>query len=153
MQHVLCIFYRAELVRLNEFLPSGLQAVSFPFEVDSDAVVVLRRCFVTNDLGKEIHLAVLLCQLESLVNAVRQDQELDGGVEISEFEEKPKIKVYNLIKHNFSVQLIINIFALFPFFLSISLSLSHIHTQKNPTHSHIYCKGKISDDLKFSESC
>ena len=62
----------------NKPLPPGLQAVPFPLKVDCYGVVILRRSFITDDLGKEIHFTVLLCQLECFVNAVRQYQELDG---------------------------------------------------------------------------
>jgi hypothetical protein len=78
--------------RLNNYSPSGLQAVPLALEVDGYAVVVLDGGLVADDLGEEIHFSVLLCQLEGLVDAVREDQELDGGVEVAELEEKPEQK-------------------------------------------------------------
>ena len=77
---------------MNNYSPSGLQAVPLALEVDGYAVVVLDGGLVADDLGEEIHFSVLLCQLEGLVDAVREDQELDGGVEVAELEEKPEQK-------------------------------------------------------------
>ena len=67
-----------------------MQAVPFTLEVDGDAVVVLDGGLVSNDLGEQIHLPVLLGKLESLIHAVRQDQELDRRVEVAKLEEEPE---------------------------------------------------------------
>ena len=54
-------------------------------------MVVLNGGLVSDDLSKEVHLSVLLRELESLVDAVREDEELDGGIEVAKFEKKSEI--------------------------------------------------------------
>ena len=45
---------------------------------------------IAHDVSKEIHLCMLLSQLESLVNTVTDDKELDGGGEVSKLDEEPR---------------------------------------------------------------
>ena len=44
---------------------------------------------ISNDVGEEIHLGVLLGKLEGLVHTVTDDQELDRGGEVPELDEEP----------------------------------------------------------------
>ena len=44
---------------------------------------------IPHDVSKEVHLGVLLGQLEGLVYAVADHQELDGGGEVAELDEEP----------------------------------------------------------------
>ena len=62
---------------------AGLQAIPFRLKVHGDAVVILRRGVLADDVCEESHFTVLLGQLKGLVHALGQDEELNGRIKIS----------------------------------------------------------------------
>ena len=67
---------------------SNLQAVLLGLEVERHGVEVLRRGLLADDVCEERHLAVLLRQLEGLVDALAHHEELDGRVEVAQTQEE-----------------------------------------------------------------
>ena len=70
--------------------PPRLQLVPLGFEVDRNTVIVLGCGIRTNNVGKEVHLGVLLSKLESFVDTLADHQELDGAGEVTKLEEEPR---------------------------------------------------------------
>ena len=66
-----------------------LQLGSLGLKVDRNTVIVLGCGICTNNVGKEVHLGVLLSKLERLVDTLADHQELDGAGEVTKLEEEP----------------------------------------------------------------
>ena len=67
-----------------------LQLIPLGLKVDRNTVVVLGCGICTNNVGKEVHLGVLLSKLERLVDTLADHQELDGAGEVTKLEEEPR---------------------------------------------------------------
>ena len=70
--------------------PPRLQLIPLGLEVDRNTVIVLGCGISTNNVGKEVHLGVLLSKLERLVDTLADHQELDRAGEVTKLEEEPR---------------------------------------------------------------
>ena len=71
---------------------AGKEIVFLVIEVDGEATVVLGGSVVTQDVGIELHLAMCPGQLEGLVCALGEHQELDCRLVVVQALEKPAKK-------------------------------------------------------------